>query len=125
MINSLSPCFYGNTAARRRDEGEPCSLPTLFFPSKNGRTEAERRSRENKKKKNREEKWRETGRKRERRARKDGVRETTGVSETGRVRKGRAGRSHALVQNGVSMVTSAGYQKIEAPSVCLNSPLPI
>lgn len=75
--------------------------------------------------KNREEKWREGGRERERRRREDRVRETIGVSETGRVRKGRAGRSHALVQNGVSMVTSAGYQKIEAPSVCLNSLLPI
>lgn len=34
-------------------------------------------------------------------------------------------RSHALVQDGVSMVTSAGYQKIEAPSVCLRSALPL
>ena len=31
---------------------------------------------------------------------------------------------HALVQDGVSMVTSAGYQKIEAPTVCLHSTLP-
>lgn len=31
----------------------------------------------------------------------------------------------ALVQDGVSMVTSAGYQKIEVPSVCLHSALPI
>lgn len=36
-----------------------------------------------------------------------------------------ARRSHALVQNGVSMATSAGYQKIEAPSVCLRSALPL
>lgn len=36
-----------------------------------------------------------------------------------------AQQSLALVQNGVSMVTSAGYQKIEAPSVCLHSALPL
>lgn len=32
---------------------------------------------------------------------------------------------HALVQVRVSMVTSAGYQKIEAPFVCLHSALPL
>lgn len=31
----------------------------------------------------------------------------------------------ALVQEGVSMVTSAGYQKIEVSSVCLRSALPL
>lgn len=86
------------------------------------RMEAERRSR---KKTERRSGEREREKEKGGEGKTETVRETIGVSETGRVRKGRAGRSHALVQNGVSMVTSAGYQKIEAPSVCLNSPLPI
>lgn len=35
--------------------------------------------------------------------------------------EGRNRQAITVVLDGVSMVTSAGYQKIEAPSVCLHS----
>lgn len=61
--------------------------------------------------------------KRRKERRKDGK---TGTEDRKEREDERARQSlHALVQVRVSMVTSAGYQKIEAPSVCLHSALPL
>lgn len=95
---SPSSCFYGNASLRRA--GSKIMLPLLLW-------------------------WKATGRNgRKTRGRlcleeKGGKKDNVGKVVIQRRRGGKVSRQspHFLVQNGVSMVTSTGCQKIETPSV--------